>query len=172
MESVIDYINCKHYVFNKGGKEMKKTWLVILLIVSFILVGSVLALGEEDFFEFCQTGTPEEVKKAIEEGADINARYKDGWTPLMHAARYNQDPEVTKILIDAGADINARDKDGWTPLMHAAGNQNPEVIKVLLDAGADGKAKSNEGKTAFDYAKENEHIKGTEIYWLLNEAQY
>ncbi len=69
--------------------------------------------------------------------------------------------------------MNARDKDGVTPLMWAALlNQNPEITKILLDAGADGKAKSNVGKTAFDYAEGNEHIKDTEIYWLLNDAQY
>ena len=42
---------------------MKKTLLVILLIISFILAGSVSAIGEEDFFELVKTGTPDEVKK-------------------------------------------------------------------------------------------------------------
>ena len=195
---------------------MKKTWLLILLIISFILASSVSAIGEEDFFELVKTGTPEEVKKAIKEGADVNARTTEeiesfgeveGVTPLIMAAWYNENPEVTKLLLDAGADVNARDKNGctpliWaavfnenpevtkvlidaganvnarseygtTPLMHAAWyNQNPEVIKVLLDAGADGRVKDNAGKTAFDYAEGNEHIKGTEVYWLLNDAQY
>lgn len=58
-------------------------------------------------------------------------------------------------------------------LFFLTSNQNPEVIiRVLLEAGADGKVKDNEGLTAFDYAQGNEHIKGTEVYWLLNEAQY
>jgi len=57
--------------------------------------------------------------------------------------------------------------------MCAAGaNQNPEVIKVLLEAGADGKIRCKNGKTAFDYAKENKHLQNTEVYWLLNDAQY
>ncbi len=53
---------------------MKKTLLVILLIISFILAGSVSAIGEEDFFELVKTGTPDEVKKAIDAGADVNAQ--------------------------------------------------------------------------------------------------
>ena len=79
---------------------MKKTLLVILLIISFILVGSVSAIGEEDFFELVKTGTPEEVKKAIERGADVNAqttkevkglsREVEGVTPLIMAARYSK----------------------------------------------------------------------------------
>ena len=184
---------------------MRKT-LSVILIISFILAGSVSALGQGNFFDLVKTGTLEEVNNAIKAGADINARDKDGKTPLMYAAWNNQNPEVIKVLLEAGADVNARDKNGWTPLMYAAwnenpdvikvlleagadvnardkdgrtplmwaagSNQNPEVIKILLDAGADGKAKSNEGKTAFDYAEENKYIKGTEAYWLLNDAQY
>jgi len=117
---------------------------------------------------------PEVTKAFIDAGADVNARDKIlGFTPLVLAAGWNQNPEVIKLLLDAGADVNARDKDGLTPLMWAALlNQNPEVIRILLDAGADGKAKSNASKTAFDYARENEDIKDTEVYWLLNDAQY
>ncbi|MEG9861652.1 MAG: hypothetical protein V6Z81_04015 [Parvularculales bacterium] len=29
-----------------------------------------------------------------------------------------------------------------------------------------------QGFTPFDYAKENEYLKNTKAYWLLNEAQY
>ena len=181
--------------------------LSVILIISFILAGSVLAFGQKNFFELVKTGTLEEVNNAIKAGANVNARDEDGKTPLMYAARDNQNPDVIKVLLEAGADVNAsdefggtplmyaardnqnpdvikvllkagadvnaRDKYGKTPLMHAAAwNENPEIIKILIEAGADGKAKDNEGKTAFDYAEENEHIKGTEAYWLLSDAQY
>ena len=62
---------------------------------------------------------------------------------------------------------------GWTSLFHAAMySENPEVISVLLKAGADPNAKDEFGKTVLDYAKENESIKGTPVYWKLNEASY
>ncbi|MDD5606837.1 MAG: hypothetical protein PHN37_03195, partial [Candidatus Pacebacteria bacterium] len=64
---------------------MKKTLLVVSLIISFILASSVLAIGEGDFFDLIKTGTPDEVKKAIDAGADVNARNKYGQTPLMLA---------------------------------------------------------------------------------------
>ncbi|HXL01820.1 MAG TPA: ankyrin repeat domain-containing protein [Candidatus Atribacteria bacterium] len=151
---------------------MKKT-LIVGLIACIILIGSSLALRQEDFTELVKTGSLEEVKKAIEAGANVNARDENGMTPLMHAAGANQNPEVIKVLLEAGAEVNARDEDGWTPLMQAACfNQNPEVIKVLLEAGADGKIRCKEGKTAFDYAKENKHLRNTEVYWLLKDAQY
>jgi ankyrin repeat protein len=60
-----------------------------------------------------------------------------------------------------------------TALMKAAShNSNPEVIKVLLAAGANGRLLSKEGKTASDFAKDNPHIKGTDAYWLLNDAHW
>ncbi len=96
---------------------------------------------------------------------------KNGFTLILAAANEFPIPRLSNSL-DAGADVNIRTVEKSTPLMYAARwNQNPEVIKALLKAGADGKARSCAGKTAFDYAEMNEHIKDTEVYWLLNDAQ-
>lgn len=46
-----------------------------------------------DFFELVKTGTPRDVQTAISNGAEVNARDKDGKTALMGAAEYNQYPE-------------------------------------------------------------------------------
>jgi hypothetical protein len=43
---------------------------------------------------------------------------------------------------------------------------------MLLKAGASGKAKDINGKTAFDYAKENAKLKGTAVYWAMNNARF
>ena len=114
----------------------------------------------------------ERVQAAIDKGEDPNARDKDGVTPLMYAAGYNQNPQVITTLLKAGADINARDRyNNMTPLMYAAWfNQNPELITTLLDAGADAKAKSSVGKTAFDFAQYNLKLIGTAAHRKLEEA--
>ena len=76
-------------------------------------------------------------------------------------------------LIKAGADVNARAEWGVTPLVLAAAkNTNPEVLSVLINAGANVNARDEDGKTAFDYAKDNPAIKGTKVYWELNDARY
>ena len=124
-------------------------------------------------FELVGDRGPKEVQKAVDAGAEINARDKDGDTPLIEAAKYNKNPEVIKVLLDAGAEINVRNIKGNTPLVIAAAyNRNPEVINLLLNKGADASWEDKDGKTAFDYAKDNEHIKGTDVYWRLNDAQY
>ena len=52
----------------------------------------------------CKTGHFEEILSKVQEGIDVNTRDENGWTPLMYAAWYNQNPEVVKILLEAGAD--------------------------------------------------------------------
>lgn len=75
--------------------------------------------------------------------------------------------------IKAGADVNARNDNGSTPLMYAAMlNTNDEVLERLIEAGADISAEDDYGLTIFGYAKENPAIKGTKVYWELNDARY
>lgn len=73
--------------------------------------------------------TAEETKKALEAGANVNARDEDGETPLMRARTLEQ----TKLLIAAGADVNARSKYGDTALICAF---TDEQAILLIDAGA------------------------------------
>jgi hypothetical protein len=42
---------------------------------------------DEAFLKLCANGTVEEIRAAIDAGADVNAADDYGWTPLMHAAR-------------------------------------------------------------------------------------
>lgn len=71
-----------------------------------------------------------------------------------------------------GADVNARYKDGVTALMLAARAGTAESVKVMLDAGADASAKDFSGRTAWDYAQDNDELKGTDVYWVLNDARF
>jgi len=78
-----------------------------------------------------------------------------------------------KALLDAGADPKARDKDGWTPLHFAAQfSKSPEVVQALLDAGSDPSAKSESGLIPVNLIKNDSPLKGTDIYWELNNARF
>lgn len=109
----------------------------------------------------------ETVLLLLKAGANLNARNFFGETPL-HIAN-----ELTVVtLIKAGADLNSRDLDGNTPLHSAAQFGSPEVVVALIKAGADGSLKDASGKTAFEDINENSKVKGTEAYWMLNDAQF
>jgi hypothetical protein len=55
-----------------------------------------------------------ELRRLIEEGADVDAMDEKRNTPLMHAI-YNERLRVVKALIDAGANIKHSNEDGMTP---------------------------------------------------------
>ena len=59
--------------------------------------------------------TIETAKKAINDGADVNAKTKKGYTPLYWSA-YSGQKEIVQLLIAKGADVNAKNKYGDTPL--------------------------------------------------------
>ncbi|WP_018248875.1 DUF726 domain-containing protein [Orenia marismortui] len=85
---------------------------------------------------------PEEIEILVNEGREIETLNKENATPLMIAAKYNQNSEIIAALIDAGAKVDVRDGAGFDPVMYAAiNNPNPEVITKLVEAGADINAK-------------------------------
>ncbi|MCY3538150.1 MAG: ankyrin repeat domain-containing protein [Cyanobacteria bacterium MAG IRC4_bin_6] len=96
---------------------------------------------------------------------------KDGWTPL-HVAADSETLEVIKVLVDGGADLNARNEDGLTPLHVATQERNPEVVKMLLDAGADPKARDSEGRIPVELMPSDCPLRGTDVYWRLNDARF
>ncbi len=89
------------------------------------------------FAEMCKFASPERVKTAIKDGADVDGKNSDGMTPLMLAFIDNPDPEVVLALIDAGADLNARDdKQGFTLLDIAIDMERYKEAAILEKFGA------------------------------------
>ncbi len=94
--------------------------------------------------------SPDEISCLIEAGADVNARGKDGWTPLHRAASRTTNPEIITRLVEAGAELEAKNKDDNTPLHVAARDGNPDTITSHLELGADPAARDTAGRTPLD----------------------
>lgn len=103
-----------------------------------------------DIFDSTKRGTLEDVKFFIErKRISINAKDKNGNTPLHFAAARNSDVEILKYLISRGGKINAKNNLGWTPLFLAAGNtESVSVLKYLISQGADVNMRDNNGNTS------------------------
>jgi ankyrin repeat protein len=99
-------------------------------------------------------------RQLLDLGADINARDKNGKTPL-HEVTKNK--AFAKFLIDHGADINARDRRGQT-ILHIVAywadlEQSREFAQFLIACGANKSIKNNRGQTPYDVAVERGHSK-------------
>ena len=133
--------------------------------------------GETLLHMAAESNTPAVVALLLDRGGAVNARTASGNTPLHGAAASNEDPAVTALLLDRGAEVNARHQwrgaQDWTPLHRAARyNENPAVVALLLNRGADATLRTKDGQLPFDLAKENEHLRGTDVYWRLNDARF
>lgn len=94
------------------------------------------------------------IKDLLYSGADIQAKDHDGWTPLMFAARYQENPEVTNLLVKSGAVISTQNKHGINALkLAAAFNKNPEVLAAMLKNRS---VSEKDVRSAFVYAIQSE----------------
>ena len=149
---------------------------VVLLILAIVLLTDAVDIltyegavcGKLCDAAFMEEATPEDIRKLLAEGADVNARNKDDSSPL-HWAVFNENPEIIATLIEAGANVNARIKDGYSPLHFAAVlNKNPAVIKALAQAGADVNARTKDGWSPLHFAAENN--KNSQVIRALVQA--
>jgi ankyrin repeat protein len=131
--------------------------------------------GQSPIFSAASRGSTEVVKKLLEAGAIASFRKRDGES-ILHVAAERASFELVLLLVEAGADLEARTTgDFWddaTPLHYAARFGNPSGVLAMLTAGASGSVTDAEGLTPFDWAEKNEKLKGSAIYWRLNDARF
>lgn len=100
-------------------------------------------------YSFSETQLPT-LNLLLAHGADLEAKDKNGQTPLVIAICRSQRVETVRYLLDRGADLHVRDKYGRTPLVVAVQKHGSEsIVALLLEKGADVEAKDYvHGRTA------------------------
>lgn len=92
----------------------------------------------------------EKVKRALSQGANINAKDNSGNTALHVAIWSTNNIALIRYLVESGANVNAMTQNGDTPLMDAAYLDKPEFLSYLLLSGADTTLKNFNGNSALD----------------------
>jgi ankyrin repeat protein len=83
------------------GKIKTNPYLIAAAILN--VVTASISAQATDFMEPVKTGSPKDVGIAIDNGLDVNARdAENGWTALICAASFNDNPEVIIALLKAG----------------------------------------------------------------------
>ena len=88
----------------------------------------------------------EKVRLLVDAGADVNARSKQGMTPLLIAANNAGSTEIVRFLLSKGAKVEG------TVLIGAANSGDLELVRLLIDKGADVNAATKRGDTALQFA--------------------
>ena len=137
--------------------------VLIPIVIGLVVVGCGPG---PSIHEAAAEGNIKRVKQHLVEGVDVNAKFKDGWTPL-HMAAEGGHREIVDLLIAKGADINATagagDGVGWTPLHEAAEGGHKKVVELLILKGADINAKNGDGRTPLDLAIEHKNAEIADI---------
>jgi ankyrin repeat protein len=84
-------------------------------------------------------------------GANVNARDRNGSTPLM-AAAHQGNYGTALLLIRHGANPNLKGIYGFTPLHDAVFKRRLDVARLLVLCGADPRAPKDDGATSIDIA--------------------
>ena len=121
--------------------------------------------------ELVATATPDDVRAALADGADVNATAtseQQRSSAVLIAARAGNH-EVVDVLIAAGADINAQNRISLNPFLWACINNDLAVAKAMVEAGADLELLTRFGGVGIHPAAEKGHLELTRYLASLPE---
>lgn len=96
---------------------------------------AVSSVSFDDLMRASLNGQTDVVRRAADEGVNVDQSDEMGRTPLMLAA-FNGHTDVARFLLDEGADVENKNSEGRSPLIFAASGSNPETVDLLLKRGA------------------------------------
>ena len=126
--------------------QTKYRWRHVLLALTLWTTAGA-SFAAESLPELVELGEREAALRALEDGADVEARGPDGATALLWAA-HRGDRELVAALLARDANPDAANDYGVTPLAAAAVEADAEIVGALLEAGADVESPNAEGQTA------------------------
>jgi ankyrin repeat protein len=104
----------------------------------------------DDLIEAIEKGIYPDVRKHLDNGADVNSRYDKDLPhrkPLLSYAAMHGHTDIMKLLIERGAKVDKTDLHGRTPLSWAAEHCHFEAVKLLVEQGANVNAEDGEWTT-------------------------
>jgi ankyrin repeat protein len=106
---------------------------------------------KENLLDLASQGSADDIRKCLQNGADILATNEGGETALHIAARSDNAKNLQVLLEDyvrKGLDINIKDDDGWTLLYGAAPYDSRDLVRMILEVkGVDLRAQIPSGET-------------------------
>tara|TARA_B100000614_G_scaffold245164_1_gene250002 strand:+ start:1540 stop:6267 length:4728 start_codon:yes stop_codon:yes gene_type:complete len=92
--------------------------------------------NDRHLFDALENNDLEQMRVAIESGANVNVQNRRGTSPLISLAKgyYYPNAEIVDLLLTNNADPNLQDRGGETALHWAAAKGYLEIVKKLLES--------------------------------------
>ena len=104
----------------------------------FLLAAQAPDARQEAYLDAVRKGDAAAVKAVLDQGVEVDARFRYDRTALSFAADRGS-VEIVKMLLERGADVNAKDTFyNATAMVWALEKGNVEIVRLLLDKGATG----------------------------------
>ncbi|KAL5796815.1 hypothetical protein ACOSQ2_001635 [Xanthoceras sorbifolium] len=139
LEAVKCLLDCSDYIKYAVNRE-GKTAFTLAVDKSHAHLYDLLQLGDA-LQRAARVDDVHGMKCCLAEGARVNGRDQNGWTPL-HRAAFKGKIESVRVLINHGAKVDAADDAGYTPLQCAVVAGHVEVALLLIGQGAKANSKS------------------------------
>jgi ankyrin repeat protein len=105
----------------------------IITAVIFVVITSSFSFAsthDDELIKAAVKGDYPAALIAVESGADINLKDKNGFTPLMISSNFGHE-RIVKLLIRRGADINLKAENGDTALSIAEAKKHHEIAELI-----------------------------------------
>ena len=119
--------------------------LLTTLVAVIALMQTPAASKADELQDAARKGDASAVRKLLDDGVDVNTKFRYGTTALFFACDHGH-VDVVKVLLEKGADLTVKDSFyGFTPLMLAVSPaqkrrpEHTEIAKLLIAKGAPGK---------------------------------
>lgn len=114
--------------------------------------GSQPQRAANDVWDAAFIGDFDMVKKAVDDGLDVNARNPASGDPLLFTASLMGHTDIIAFLLEKGADINVQNRDGNTSLHAAAFLGRADAAELLLKHDINVHTRNSQGGSAMDNA--------------------
>lgn len=92
-------------------------------------------MQQQKIIELVNSNDVEAVKKALENGADVNTQDKNKRNLLL-IATINKQEAMAKLLVEKGADVNMQANNQDSPFLYAGASGQTELVRLYLAHGA------------------------------------
>ena len=116
--------------------KLKRSFTVLLTLAFISSVAFAQTSKQElndQFYEAVRQGDVKAVTKLLDQGVDVNTKFRYGATALFKAAERGH-TEVVRLLLARGADVTVKDTFyGATAMSWALDNDHIETVRALLE---------------------------------------